>query len=68
MQLANYYRCFIPDFAILPWPLRRLTENGRLFHWTPTCEQAFAELKGLLVSAPVLAMFLQHLHQLLLLD
>ena len=64
----NYYRCFIQDFATLAWPLHRLTEKGRLFHWTPACEQAFADLKGLLVSASILAMFLQHLHQLLLFD
>ena len=64
----NYHRCFIQDFATLAWPLHCLTEKGRLFHWTPACEQAFDKLKGLLVSAPILAMFLQHLHQLLLFD
>ena len=48
MVLANYYHHFIRDFATLTQPLHHLTEKGRLFHWTPDCEHAFA------VSAPIL--------------
>lgn len=36
-------------------PLHALTKNDVPFVWTPECQTAFAELKRLLISAPVLA-------------
>ena len=36
-------------------PLTALTRKGVPFDWTPQCEQAFKQLKALLISAPVLA-------------
>ena len=56
LGLANYYRCFIRDFASLAKPLHRLTETGREFTWTLESNQAFQVLKQKLISAPVLAL------------
>lgn len=55
MRCSNSWGHYVRDFVTSAWLLRRLTEKGSLSHWTPACEQAFADLKGLLVSAPILA-------------
>ena len=49
--LASYYQRLIPRFANIAAPLHKLTN---LFEWTPECESSFAQLKQLLVEAPVL--------------
>ena len=36
-------------------PLHALTKKNAVFCWTPECDCAFQQLKGLFVSAPVLA-------------
>ena len=52
--LASYYRRFIPRFANIAAPLHKLTKKNVPFEWTPECESSFAQLKQLLVEAPVL--------------
>lgn len=55
---ASYYRRFIKDFSSKAAPLNALTstrKNAPPFHWSEAAEQAFANLKSALVSAPVLA-------------
>eukprot|EP00731_Ephydatia_muelleri_P011946 Em0006g840a len=53
--LANYYRRFVKDFALISKPLQRLTEKNAPFEWTIGCQNAFDELRKRLVSSPVLA-------------
>ena len=53
--LASYFRKFIPDFSKVAKPLLRLTEDRAKFVWDKDCDIAFAELKRLLTTAPVLA-------------
>ena len=55
LGLGNYYRCFIKDYATITKPFHRLTETGREFLWTESCEEAFQKLQGKLASAPILA-------------
>ena len=55
MGLATYYRRFIPAFADISTPLRRLTEKNVAFTWTDVCDRAFGTLKEKLTSSPVLA-------------
>ncbi|KAL2126283.1 hypothetical protein VTI74DRAFT_1265 [Chaetomium olivicolor] len=52
---ANYYREFVPNFSMVAMPLTALTKKGAPFIWSPQCEEAFEQLKTLLISAPVLA-------------
>ena len=55
LGLASYYRRFVPGFAKVAGPLHALTKKDSPFIWGPECQAAFAELKQLLTSSPVLA-------------
>ena len=54
--LCSYYRRFVKDFGKIATPLTSLSEKNRKFCWTSECQQAFETLKGLLTTAPLLAM------------
>ena len=55
LGLASYYRRFVPNFAKVAGPLHMLTHADAQYVWTQSCESAFARLKELLTSPPVLA-------------
>ena len=55
LGLANYNRRFVRNFASIARPLHRLTEKTATFEWTVECQEAFAELRHRLCTAPVLA-------------
>ena len=55
LGLASYYRRFIPCFSSVAHPLYALTKKDAPFIWTSSCEEAFMQLKQLLVQAPILA-------------
>ena len=55
LGLASYYRRFVRDFAGIAKPLHRLTEKNATFDWSIECQEAFAELRHRLCTAPVLA-------------
>lgn len=48
---------FIPDYANLSEPLRRLTRKGEEWRWTTETEKAFKNMKKALISKPCLAYF-----------
>ena len=54
LGLVSYYRKFVPDFARVAEPLHALTKKEVPFIWTKTCQDAFHELKRLLINAPLL--------------
>ena len=53
LGLANYYRRFIPDFAMVVAPLTQLTTKTRIVKWTPAAEKAFGNLKRALCAFDV---------------
>jgi len=55
--LANYFRNLIPDLSTIVGPLTRLTKKNASFEWTGDQEIAFVEIKRILTSEPVLAVF-----------
>ncbi len=58
LGLAGYYRRFIPQFVDISTPLSDLTKKIKLpekIAWSNRCEEAFQELKGMLVKKPILA-------------
>ena len=55
LGMVNYYRRFIPDMATLAHPLNGLLSENIPWQWTKQCQEAFAKLKRILQSAPLLA-------------
>ena len=54
LGLANYYRRFVSGFASICKPLQQLTEKNVPFCWSPSCQQAFEELRNCMITAPIL--------------
>jgi hypothetical protein len=55
LGIANYYRKFIMNFAIIATPLYNLIKHNTVFSWDDRCEKAFQEIKNRLMTAPILA-------------
>ena len=53
--MASYYRRFIPLFSRVAGPLYALTRKDVPFEWSSAREDAFTQLKALLIQAPILA-------------
>ncbi|XP_076036100.1 uncharacterized protein LOC143022050 [Oratosquilla oratoria] len=54
LGMFGYYRRYCKIFAEIAEPLTNLLRKDQRFQWTPTCDQAFAQLKSLLKHCPVL--------------
>ena len=50
----TYYGRFLPLFSILKRPLTKLTKQDQPWQWTATEQQAFDDIKRLLVQSPAL--------------
>lgn len=55
--LCSYFRKFIPNFAVIARPLTELTKKSVSWVWQSEQEQSFEQLKQLLCSKPVLALY-----------
>jgi len=55
LDLANYYRRFIKDFARVARPMNMLTRKDMKWQWGQEQQKAFDELKGVFTTKPVLA-------------
>jgi len=56
LGLANFYRKFVHGFAYIATPLTDLLLHQKPFKWTESEQEAFAQLKTMLTTAPVLAL------------
>ena len=54
MGHAGFYRRFIKDFSAITRPLCTLLAKDVPFAWSQACEAAFAKLKTMLVSLPIM--------------
>ena len=54
LRLANFYLCFVHNFAKIASPLNELTCNKVPYTWTTRHQQAFDALRHALISPPVL--------------
>ena len=54
MGLANYYRCFVKDFAKVALPMNRLTRKDEKWRWGEEQKKAFKQLKEIFTTRPVL--------------
>jgi hypothetical protein len=55
LELAGYYRRFIPDFYRIAKPITELLKKEAKFVWGQKCEDAFHALRQHLTTTPVLA-------------
>ena len=55
LGFTGYYRRFVPDYSTVAQPLVRLLGKDCKFQWTDDCQNAFRDLRVLLIKAPVLA-------------
>ena len=55
MGLANYYRQFVKDFTKIAKPLHQLVRKEEKWRWGEEQEEAFAKLKEIFTTEPVLA-------------
>jgi hypothetical protein len=55
LELAGYYRRFIPNFSKIAKPITVLLKKGNKYVWSEACDEAFKHLKKLLTTSPVLA-------------
>lgn len=59
LGLASYFRRFIKNFAGISRPLSKLLKKNQIWQWGLEQEQSFQDLKEMLVSRPILALFNQ---------
>ena len=57
LGMLNYSSRFIPDYATLCEPLRRLTRKDEIWEWSQRQEEAFQKLKKSITSEPVMAYY-----------
>ena len=55
--MANYSAQFIPNFATITEPLRKLTHKGTRFSWNKEHEEAYQKIKTALVNSPIMSYF-----------
>jgi len=54
LGLANYYRWFVKDFAMIAKPLYEITRKDKKWNWGERQQKAFEELKKRFTTKPVL--------------
>ena len=52
--MVSYFRRFVPNFSDIAAPITSLFEKGRSFKFDEKCISAFAKLKSVMISRPVL--------------
>ena len=57
LEMTGYLSKFIPRYVSLTKPLRDLTRTETKFHWGPTEDKAFKEVKGAITSKDAIAFF-----------
>jgi hypothetical protein len=55
LDLASYYRRFIPNFSRIAKPMTELLKKAVKFSWNEKCKEAFHTLRAHLTTAPILA-------------
>ena len=56
LGLANYYICFVKDFAKVALPLNKLTKKDEKWKWEEEQQKAFNQLKEIFTTRPVFVM------------
>ncbi|MCO5597213.1 hypothetical protein L7F22_051289 [Adiantum nelumboides] len=54
LGITGWYRIFVKDYVLIAAPLTNLLKKGMRIDWKAEHEASFSELKGYLVSSPIL--------------
>ena len=54
LGICNYYRKFNADFAKISQPIAELVRKEIPFVWSTACNEAFVQLKSMLLEFPLL--------------
>ncbi|MCO5604752.1 hypothetical protein L7F22_058922 [Adiantum nelumboides] len=54
LRMTGWYRIFVKDYALITAPLTGFLKKGMRIDWKVEHEASFSELKGYLVSSPIL--------------
>ena len=57
--MANYYRKYIKNFALIAKPLTSLLRKDHKWDWNENCQNSFDTIKSILTNPPLLAHFKQ---------
>ncbi len=52
--MAQFYRCFIKNFASTTSPIIKLFKKSKVFEWTEECKNAWEDIKNWYIQAPIL--------------
>ena len=55
LGMITFSLCFIPNLALVTFPLRHLLKKGVSFVWDPACEDNFRRLKTMVQESGLLA-------------
>ena len=54
LGFANYYSCYLVNYAQLSAPLTDMLRKSKQFKWTDQAETSFCKIKSMLAAKPVL--------------
>ena len=57
LGISNYCSNFIPDYATITEPLRRLTQKHAKFQWLPKQQATYGKIKNVLLTTPVMSYY-----------
>jgi hypothetical protein len=52
--MAQFYRCFIKNFALIMSPITKVLKKCEVLEWTQKCQNVWEEIKNKYVQAPIL--------------
>jgi tryptophan-rich sensory protein len=52
--MAQFYRCFIKNFAFIMAPITKLMKKTKFFIWTIKCQEAWDQIKHKYMEPPIL--------------
>ena len=57
LGMSDYCSNFIPDYATITEPLRRLTQKHAKFQWLPEHQAMYEKIKSALLTTPVMSYY-----------
>jgi hypothetical protein len=52
--MAQFYKCFIKNFASTMSPITKLFKNSEVFEWTKECKNSWEDIKNRYAQASIL--------------